>query len=263
MKREGIDARAIKLDVIDVGDRKAAVEAIERDFGRLDILVNNAAVNLDQGASLETSTTPAKTLRDTFDTNFFAVVELTQMLLPLIRKSKAGRIVNVSSGQGSLTLLAPKGSPIYATKTFSYDASKSALNSFTLHLAHELQGTKIKVNSIHPGWVRTDMGGQQAPLGLVDGAKTRCAWRRYPTTGRPAATSIWTTRCPGRSFLLPPMDIAGVIVETCCADISWRGLSMNRRSFLQTAATLTAPLAILPEAVAQAAGSSARAARKK
>ncbi|MGP8260832.1 MAG: SDR family oxidoreductase [Acidobacteriaceae bacterium] len=183
LKREGIDARAIKLDVVDAGDRKAALEAIERDFDRLDILVNNAAINLDQGASLETSTTPAKTIRDTFDTNFFSVVELTQMLLPLIRKSAAGRIVNVSSAQGSLTLLAPKDSPIYATKTFSYDASKSALNSFTLHLAHELQGTPIKVNSIHPGWVRTDMGGQQAPLGLVDGAKTSVRLATLPDDG--------------------------------------------------------------------------------
>jgi NAD(P)-dependent dehydrogenase (short-subunit alcohol dehydrogenase family) len=183
LKREGIDARAIKLDVVDDGDRKAAASMIEKEFGRLDILVNNAAINLDKKASLETSTTPSQTLRDTFDTNFFAVVELTQTLLPLIRKSKAGRIVNVSSAQGSLTLLAPKDSRIYATKTFSYDASKSALNSFTLHLAHELQGTPIKVNSIHPGWVRTVMGGQQAPLGLVEGAKTSVRLATLPDDG--------------------------------------------------------------------------------
>jgi NAD(P)-dependent dehydrogenase (short-subunit alcohol dehydrogenase family) len=113
-----------------------------------------------------------ETLRETFETNVFAVIDLTQRLLPLIRKSAAGRIVNVSSAQGSLAQLAPKGSPIYATKTFSYDASKTALNSFTLHLAHELRGTKIKVNSIHPGWVRTDMGGELAPLDLVEGART-------------------------------------------------------------------------------------------
>ena len=183
LKKQGIDARALKLDVVSEADRVATANAIGREFGRLDILVNNAAINLDQGASLETSTTPAKTLRDTFDTNFFAVVELTQILLPLIRKSKAGRIVNVSSAQGSLSLLAPKGSPIYATKTFSYDASKSALNSFTLHLAHELQETPIKVNSIHPGWVRTDMGGPQAPLGLADGAKTSVRLATLPDDG--------------------------------------------------------------------------------
>jgi NAD(P)-dependent dehydrogenase (short-subunit alcohol dehydrogenase family) len=168
----GVDARAIQLDVTSEADRAAAAKYIEREFGRLDILINNAAVNLDQGAGYETSTTPVKTIRETFETNFFAVVDLTQKLLPLIRKSDAGRIVNVSSAQGSLKLLAAKDSTIYATKTFSYDASKTALNSFTLHLAHELRGTKIKVNSVHPGWVKTDMGGQQAPLKLVDGAKT-------------------------------------------------------------------------------------------
>ena len=168
----GVDARAMKLDVTSEADRVAAAEFIRREFGRLDVLINNAAVNLDQGAGYETSTTPVETLRETFETNFFAVVDFTQRLLPLIRKSAAGRIVNVSSAQGSLAQLAPKGSPIYATKTFSYDASKTALNSFTLHLAHELRGTKIKVNSIHPGWVRTDMGGELAPLDLVEGART-------------------------------------------------------------------------------------------
>jgi NAD(P)-dependent dehydrogenase (short-subunit alcohol dehydrogenase family) len=168
----GVDARAIQLEVTSEADRAAAAKYIEREFGRLDILINNAAVNLDQGAALETSTTPAKTIRNTFETNFLAVVELTQTLLPLIRKSEAARIVNVSSAQGSLALLAPKDSPIYATKTFSYDASKTALNSFTLHLAHELKGTKIKVNAVHPGWVKTDMGGQQAPLELAEGART-------------------------------------------------------------------------------------------
>ena len=69
-------------------------------------------------------------------------------------------------------MLAEENSVIYAQKTFAYDASKTALNSFTIHLAHELQGTKIKVNAIHPGWVKTDMGGQNAHLELVDGAKT-------------------------------------------------------------------------------------------
>jgi len=183
LKKEGIDARSIKLDVLSEADCATAAKTIEKDFGRLDILVNNAAINLDQGASLETSTTPAKTLRDTFDTNFFAVVALTQTMLPLIRKSAAGRIVNVSSSQGSLALLAPKDSPIYATRTFSYDASKSALNSFTLHLAHELRATPIKVNAMHPGWVRTDMGGPHATLGLVEGAKTSVRLATLPDNG--------------------------------------------------------------------------------
>ena len=172
LRKDGVDARAVKLDLVDRSDHVAVAAWIEKEFGRLDILVNNAAVNLDKGNGYETSTTPAMTMRETFDTNFFALVELTQALLPLIRKSDAGRIVNVSSSQGSLTMLAPEGSVVYAQKTFAYDASKTALNSFTIHLAHELQGTKIKVNSLHPGWVKTDMGGQNADLELADGAKT-------------------------------------------------------------------------------------------
>ncbi len=98
----GVDARPIKLDVVNEADRAAAAKYIEKQFGRLDILINNAAVMLDPRGSggwaeNATSTTPLKVLRDTFETNFFAVVALTQTLLPLLRKSAAGRIVNLSS----------------------------------------------------------------------------------------------------------------------------------------------------------------------
>ncbi len=97
---------------------------------------------------------------------------LTQALLPLIRKSPAGRIVNLSSVLGSLTLHSDPKSPIYSMKAFAYDASKTALNAFTVHLAHELRDTAIKVNSAHPGWVKTDMGGKAAPMELAEGGKT-------------------------------------------------------------------------------------------
>ena len=172
LKRAGVDARALKLDVDKEADRVAAAKSIEKEFGRLDILVNNAAVMLDARTGNETSTTSANLLHETFETNFFAVVALTQTLLPLLRKSKAGRIVNLSSILASLTLHATKGSPIYDAKTFAYDTSKTALNSFTIHLAHELRGTKIKVNSAHPGWVKTEMGGDGAEMEVLDGART-------------------------------------------------------------------------------------------
>lgn len=172
LKRAGVDARALKLDVDKEVDRVAAAKSIEKEFGRLDILVNNAAVMLDARTGNETSTTSANLLHETFETNFFAVVALTQTLLPLLRKSKAGRIVNLSSILASLTLHATKGSPIYDAKTFAYDTSKTALNSFTIHLAHELRGTKIKVNSAHPGWVKTEMGGDGAEMEVLDGART-------------------------------------------------------------------------------------------
>jgi NAD(P)-dependent dehydrogenase (short-subunit alcohol dehydrogenase family) len=168
----GVDAQAVKLDVVNPDDVTAAVKLIEKEFGKLDILINNAAVMLDPRTGNATSTTPPSVLRDTFETNLFAVVALTQAMLPLLRKSEAGRIVNLSSVLASLTLHATPGSPIYEAKTFAYDTSKTALNSFTIHLAHELRGTKIKVNSAHPGWVKTDMGGEGAQMEIVDGAKT-------------------------------------------------------------------------------------------
>ena len=183
LKKDGIDARAVKLDVNDPADYAAVAKAIEKDFGRLDILVNNAGLLLDSRKGNETSTTSAEVLRKTFDTNFFAVVALTQALLPLVRKSEAGRIVNLSSILGSLTLHATKGSYVYDAKTFAYDASKAALNAFTIHLAHELQGTKIKVNSAHPGWVKTDMGGAGAVLEIEEGGKTSVELATLPEDG--------------------------------------------------------------------------------
>jgi NAD(P)-dependent dehydrogenase (short-subunit alcohol dehydrogenase family) len=164
--------RTIKLDVSSEAERAEAARTIEREFGRLDILVNNAGVLLDGRQGNATSTTPMSMLRETFEVNFFAVVDLTQKLLPLIRRSEAGRIVNLSSILASLMLHATEGSPVYNAKTFAYDASKAALNSFTIHLAHELRGTKIKVNSAHPGWVKTEMGGEGAMLEIGDGART-------------------------------------------------------------------------------------------
>ena len=108
---------------------------------------------------------------------------MTQALLPLVRKSAAGRIVNLSSILGSLTLHATKGSYVYDAKTFAYDASKAALNAFTIHLAHELQGTKIKVNSAHPGWVKTDIGGAGAVLEIEEGGKTSVELATLPEDG--------------------------------------------------------------------------------
>ena len=183
LKKQGIDARAVKLDVDNPADYAAVAKLIEKDFGVLDILVNNAGIMIDSRTANETSTTSPELLRKTFDTNFFAVVGLTQALLPLLRKSAAGRIVNLSSILGSNTLHATPGSFIYDAKTFAYDASKTALNSFTIHLAHELKGTKIKVNSAHPGWVKTEMGGEGAQMDIEDGGKTSTELATLPEDG--------------------------------------------------------------------------------
>jgi len=172
LKKEGIDARAVKFDVVNNSDVKAAAEKIEKEFGKLGILINNGGVMFEPIGGNNTSTVSDDVIRKTFDTNFFAVISVTNALLPLLKKSDAGRIVNVSSILGSLTLHATEDSPIYEVKALAYDASKAAQNAFTIHLAHELKGTKIKVNSAHPGWVKTDMGTDAAPMDIVDGAKT-------------------------------------------------------------------------------------------
>ena len=183
LKKEGIDATAVKFDVVNAADVQAAADKIEKEFGKLDILVNNAGVMFEGLGENTTTSVSDDTLRETFDTNFFAVVSVTRAMLPLLKKSDAGRIVNVSSILGSLSLGATKGSPIYQVKTFAYNASKAALNAFTIHLAHELKGTNIKVNSAHPGWVKTDMGGEQAPMELHEGGKTSVALATLPEDG--------------------------------------------------------------------------------
>jgi NAD(P)-dependent dehydrogenase (short-subunit alcohol dehydrogenase family) len=172
LRAEGFDVQFLKLDVTDKADLASASAFLEKKFGRLDILINNAGISPEVFGTGKPSTTTEETIHHTFETNFFAPVALTKTLLPLLKKSDAGRIVNMSSILGSQALHADAKSQIYDFKTLSYDASKAALNSFTIHLAHELKDTKIKVNSAHPGWVKTDMGTDAAPMEIPEGGKT-------------------------------------------------------------------------------------------
>ncbi len=175
VKKEGLDVRFIKLNVTNKKDHAEAAAFLEKNFGKLDILINNAGISADGLAGTSVSATTEESLHRTFETNFFAPIALTQALLPLLKKSEAGRIVNMSSILGSQTFHADPNSPIYNFKSLSYDASKAALNSFTIHLAYELKDTKIKVNSAHPGWVKTDMGTDAAPMEIPEGGKTGVA----------------------------------------------------------------------------------------
>ncbi len=173
LAKENIEAQPIQLDVTNEEDINNAVKTIGDEYGYLDILINNAGII--QGEEFFGNSTlniKPQDLKETFDTNFFSVVNVTQKLLPLIQKSEAGRIVNLSSILGSLSLHADEQSPIKDSKPFAYDASKTALNQFTVHLANALRDTNVKVNSAHPGWVKTDMGGAAAPMHIEDGAKT-------------------------------------------------------------------------------------------
>lgn len=190
LKASGIaNVEAVRFDVNRPEDHQEIARYLEGKYGKLDILINNAGVLLDPGDFANpggintTSKVNPGVLRDTFETNFFGAVALTQALLPLIRKAPAGRIVNLSSILGSLALHSDPSSPIYGTKAFAYDASKAALNAFTIHLAHELRDTPIKVNSAHPGWVKTDMGGSAAPMELSEGGRTSVQLATLPDDG--------------------------------------------------------------------------------
>jgi len=182
LRKEKIDAKFVPIDITSQASISNAAAMIQREFGRLDILVNNAAV-MKHGADGPGSSVTQETLRDTFDSNFFGLIAVTQAMLPLLRKSEAGRIVNLTSILGSIAEHADPNSTIYNVKYLAYDASKAAVNMFTNHLAYELRGTKIKVNAAHPGWVKTDMGGEGAPMEQIDGAKTSVWLATLPSDG--------------------------------------------------------------------------------
>jgi NAD(P)-dependent dehydrogenase (short-subunit alcohol dehydrogenase family) len=177
LKAEGVDAHAVKLDVTKEADVAALPAFFESKFGRLDILVNNAGVMLDFGGVTR------DTFRQTYETNVIAPYFITQALLPLLKAAPAGRIVNHSSVMGSMTAIGDPNRipPEWALP--AYCSSKAALNMLTVTTARTLEGTNVKVNSAHPGWVKTDMGSDQAPMEIVDGAKTAVALALLPDDG--------------------------------------------------------------------------------
>ena len=175
--REGLSVVARCLDVTQAKDIEAMVDYIHSICGRLDVLVNNAAIYIDEGASLlEISLAD---LRQTMETNFYGPLRLCRAVAPMMRQQRFGRIVNVSSGYGALSEMGA-GAP-------AYSISKAALNALTCILADELRGADLKVNAACPGWVRTEMGGPEAPRTPSEGADT-IVWlatlpRRGPTGG--------------------------------------------------------------------------------
>ncbi len=175
LRDESLDVRFLPVDVNDQKTHDAAAKFIEEEFGRLDILINNAGIVEDYDVPASAGTLDR--WRKTFETNVFNLVALTQTLLPLIKKSQAGRIVNLSSSMGSLKLNRE------ASSSTAYNASKAAVNMLTINLANELKDTPIIVNSADPGWVKTEMGGANALLAVEDGAKTSIALATLPADG--------------------------------------------------------------------------------
>jgi NAD(P)-dependent dehydrogenase (short-subunit alcohol dehydrogenase family) len=149
-----------QLDVTDAASIEALCQRVTKEFGRLDVLVNNAAINYD--TRQHAVNTNLDSVRDTMETNVYGPWRMVQAFLPLLKKSEHPRIVNVSSGAGALTSMSG-GTP-------AYSMSKAALNALTRMLAAELRRHGILVNSICPGWVATDMGGAGGRP-VADGAK--------------------------------------------------------------------------------------------
>ena len=176
LRADGLDARAVELDVTNAADVAALPAFFEKNFGGLDILVNNAGVQLDNGFD-----TSPDSLRQTYEANVIGPYAITQALLPMLRQASAGRIVNQSSILGSLTTISEGQGGSWATP--GYTSSKAALNMLTVVLAQHLADTNIKVNAAHPGWVKTDLGGEGAPLGVREGARTAVRLALLPADG--------------------------------------------------------------------------------
>jgi NAD(P)-dependent dehydrogenase (short-subunit alcohol dehydrogenase family) len=186
LRAEGFDARPVQLDVTDNGSVRRAAQWIDTEFGRLDVLVNNAGIAIDDQAPSQVGT---DVLRLTYETNFFGPVAVTQAMVPLLRKSTAGRIVNLSSSLASLALTSDPSSPVFAMNYLAYNASKSALNSMTVSFAKELRDTPIKVNAADPGYTRTDMNHGNGDHDADEGAIAAVRLATLPADG-PTGTFI-------------------------------------------------------------------------
>jgi NAD(P)-dependent dehydrogenase (short-subunit alcohol dehydrogenase family) len=180
-KEVGRDTRALQLDVTDQASITAAAERIRKELGRLDVLVNNAAITntsklpgmsvQDYAKLTRPSNVSLDEMRAVWETNVFGVLAVTQAMLPLLREAPAARIVNVSSGVGSLTR---NSDPAYAYRSIFgpvYPASKTALNAITLAIAIELESTGIKVNAACPGYTNTNLNSYTGTRTVEEGAR--------------------------------------------------------------------------------------------
>ena len=174
LAREGGKVAGYPLDVIDTHSVQRFVQQVERQHGAPSVLVNNAGVYPESRAA-KVEDTPTSLWRETLETNLFGAVRMCREVVPHMRRLRYGRIVNVSSGLGQLHQMGA-GSP-------AYRVSKAALNALTATLAAEVADAGILVNSMSPGWVRTDMGGQEAPRSAEEGADTAVWLSLLPSNG--------------------------------------------------------------------------------
>lgn len=168
LKNKGLEnVKAIAIDVTNPGSVLSAKAIIEKEQGKLDILINNAGIS--GGFPQTAADTAVKDIQHVFDTNFFGVVSVTQAFLELLKKSDSPRISNITSGLGSLALHSDPTWKYFKVKPVSYVSSKAALNAYTIVLAHELKELPFKVNAIDPGYTATDFNNHSGP-GTVESA---------------------------------------------------------------------------------------------
>ncbi|WP_420962267.1 SDR family NAD(P)-dependent oxidoreductase [Brucella sp. IR073] len=167
---QGLAAQSIRIDLDDWASITAAAAAIDAEHGRLDILVNNAGI-FDAAHDGPPGTASLEAVRRTMEVNFLGTLAVTQAMLPLLLAAPAARIVNLSSSLGSLTLNGDPSSTYYSAQYIGYNASKAALNMLTVQLHEELRGTGIVVNSVSPGFVKTDLTGGYGTLTPEEGAR--------------------------------------------------------------------------------------------
>jgi NAD(P)-dependent dehydrogenase (short-subunit alcohol dehydrogenase family) len=184
----GADAHYIALDVGDNTSVGQAAEWIGNEYGRLDVLVNNAGIARGDGSGRPSETT-LETLRTVYETNVFGVVAVTNAMLPLLLKAPAARIVNVSSEVGSITSMTDPNSPLWPMVSVSYPSSKAALNMITAMYAKELRDTPVKVNAANPGYCATDLNGHRGFRTAEQGAEVSVHLATLPDDG-PTGT-LW------------------------------------------------------------------------
>jgi len=204
LREGGADARYVPLDVTDEKSVRRAAEWIDTEYGRLDVLVNNAAIARGDGDG-RPSGTKLETLRTVYETNVFGVVAVTNAMLPLLRRAPAARIVNVSSEVGSISSMTDPDSPLWPMASIPYPSSKSALNMITAMYAKELRDTPIKVNAANPGYCATDLNHNSGFRTAEQGAEVSVYLATLPADGPTGVLwgDLWTGAGTGTSGVLP------------------------------------------------------------
>ena len=199
LRADGADATFVRLDVSSDASVRAAAAWIEREYGRLDILLNNAGI----ARGNPPSQTDLDLMREVYEVNVFGVIRVTNAMLPLLRRAPAARIVNVSSEVGSITSMTDPASPLAQMPAgLAYPSSKAALNMITAMYAKELQDTPIKVNAANPGYTKTDLNRNSGLRSVTEGAEASVYLATLPAGGPSGILwgHLWTADGPADAY---------------------------------------------------------------